>query len=92
MVVMDFPKCRQCGEGVLVPLSDFSNQGASLMYKAWVCINLSCGYNIKIRSGDVVVNEPITYAAGRSAIRGVPPNQSFHGAPASPGISAAHRR
>ena len=55
-----FAKCRQCGEGDLVPLSDFSNQGASLMYKAWVCTNIDCGYNMKIRSGEIVVNEPIT--------------------------------
>jgi hypothetical protein len=33
-MVGGFPKCRQCEDGELVPLSDFSNQGASLMYKA----------------------------------------------------------
>ncbi|HEX2037055.1 MAG TPA: hypothetical protein VHS99_22985 [Chloroflexota bacterium] len=41
------------------------------MYKAWVCINVSCGYNVKIRSGELVVNEPITYAAGRSNLKDV---------------------
>ena len=55
-----------------MPLSDFSNQGASLMYKAWVCTNIDCGYNVKIRSGEIVVNEPISYAAGRSNFKDLP--------------------
>jgi hypothetical protein len=71
-VVGTFPKCRQCGEGDLVPLSDFSNQGASLLYKAWVCTNVGCSYNVKIRSGEIVVNEPVTYAAGRSNLKDIP--------------------
>ena len=47
-----FPRCRKCGEGDLVPLSDFGSQGASIEYKAWVCTNPTCLYNIKIRNGD----------------------------------------
>ena len=66
-----FPKCRQCGDGELVPLSDFSNQGASLKYKAWVCTNVDCGYNVKIRSGEIVVNEPIILSGGRGTLREV---------------------
>jgi hypothetical protein len=42
-----------------VPLSDFGNQGAAIHYKAWVCTNPDCGYNLKIRNGDVYINEPI---------------------------------
>jgi hypothetical protein len=55
-----FPRCRKCGEGDLVPLSDFGSQGASIEYKAWVCTNPSCLYNIKIRNGDIIINEPIS--------------------------------
>ncbi len=54
-----FPKCQKCKVGDLVPLSDFGSQGAPIHYKAWVCTNPECGYNIKIRNGDVYVNEPI---------------------------------
>jgi len=54
-----FPKCRKCGGGDLVPLSDFGNQGAAIHYKAWVCTNPTCGFNLKIRNGDVYLNEPI---------------------------------
>jgi hypothetical protein len=43
----------------LVPLSDFGSQGASILYKAWVCTNAHCGYNLKIRNGDVYIDEPI---------------------------------
>jgi hypothetical protein len=31
-----FPRCRRCGDGELVPLSDFGSQGAAVRYKAWV--------------------------------------------------------
>jgi len=55
-----FPKCQKCKAGDLVPLSDFGSQGAPIHYKAWVCTNPSCGFNIKIRNGDVYMNEPIT--------------------------------
>ncbi len=54
------PKCLSCDIGQLVPLSDYGGQGASVHYKAWVCTNPSCGFNLKIRNGDIYVNEPIT--------------------------------
>ena len=57
------PKCQACKKGDLVPLSDFGGQGAPIHYKAWVCTNPDCGFNIKIRNGDVYLNEPI--ASGR---------------------------
>ena len=53
------PKCQKCKTGDLVPLSDFGAGGAPIHYKAWVCTNPICGFNIKIRNGDVVMNEPI---------------------------------
>ncbi|OGO04074.1 MAG: hypothetical protein A2Y60_01325 [Chloroflexi bacterium RBG_13_54_9] len=58
-----FPKCQVCKTGDLVPLSDFGSQGAAIHYKAWVCTNLECGFNIKIRNGDIYVNEPINSGA-----------------------------
>jgi hypothetical protein len=54
------PECQACKQGDLVPLSDFGGQGAPIHYKAWVCTNPDCGFNIKIRNGDVYINEPIT--------------------------------
>ncbi|MGH2356086.1 MAG: hypothetical protein ACRDJN_31140 [Chloroflexota bacterium] len=63
METRQFPVCRKCGQGDLVPLSDFGSQGAAVMYKAWVCTNPNCTYNLKIRNGEVFVNEPITDAS-----------------------------
>ena len=61
-MAMDYgrlPKCQKCQIGDLVPLSDFGAQGASIQFKAWVCTNPQCGFNLKIRSGDIYVNEPV---------------------------------
>lgn len=49
----EFPKCMKCGEGQLVPLSDYGTDGASVLYKAWVCINPSCGFSLRIDKGQV---------------------------------------
>ena len=38
-----FPECQKCSTGVLVPLSDYGRDGATIMYKAWVCTNPECG-------------------------------------------------
>ena len=59
-----FPTCQACSSGELLPLSDFGGQGAAIRYKAWVCSNPSCGYNLKIRNGDVFINEPIGSGVG----------------------------
>ena len=57
---MTVPKCLKCDVGYLVPLSDYGGQGAAVHFKAWVCVNPPCGFNIKIRNGDIYLNEPIT--------------------------------
>ena len=59
----EWPECLECGEGVLLPLSDFGGQGAPIHYKAWVCSSPNCGYNLKIRNGDVFRNEPVMNGA-----------------------------
>jgi len=58
-----FPKCLKCKEGDLVPLSDYGGQGAPVHYKAWVCTDPTCGFNVKIRNGDIYINEPIMSGA-----------------------------
>jgi hypothetical protein len=54
-----FPICRVCGQGDLVPLSDYGGQGGAVQFKAWVCTEPDCGFNLKVRNGDVFVNEPV---------------------------------
>lgn len=48
-----YPECQKCSTGVLVPLSDYGREGASIRYKAWVCSNPECGFNIRIDNGDI---------------------------------------
>lgn len=60
------PICKQCESGELVPLSDFGGQGAAIHYKAWACTNPVCGFNIKIRNGDIYLNEPINSGTGHA--------------------------
>ncbi len=57
------PRCQKCKAGDLVPLSDFGSQGAAIHYKAWACTNPSCGFNLKIRNGDLYIDEPISSGA-----------------------------
>jgi hypothetical protein len=52
-----------CDEGRLVPLPDFGAQGAAVHYKAWVCTNPECEFNMKIRNGEIHLNEPIIRGA-----------------------------
>jgi hypothetical protein len=65
--IFAYPECRKCHDGDLVPLSDFGSQGAAIHFKAWVCTNPTCGFNIKIRNGDVYLNEPINSGVGYSS-------------------------
>ena len=82
-----YPECKACdGNGNLLPLSDFGSQGAPIHYKAWVCSDPDCGFNIKIRNGDVYLNEPIASgenmhsAQGYGGENGVPAGYSQYGA------------
>jgi hypothetical protein len=56
----NFPECLKCSTGVLVPLSDYGRDGASIMYKAWVCTNPECGFNLRIDNGEISVGRNIT--------------------------------
>ncbi len=48
-----FPACQKCGAGLLIPLSDYGRDGASIRYKAWVCSSPDCGFNIRIDNGEI---------------------------------------
>lgn len=56
-----FPKCSQCGEGYLLPLSDgtMGNSPASVPFKAWVCSNPQCHYNLSLKKGEIIENSRI---------------------------------
>ncbi|MGB9561458.1 MAG: hypothetical protein ACPL6C_01450 [bacterium] len=58
-----FPTCLKCGKGVLLPLSDYGRDGASVRYKAWVCSNPNCGFSIRIDNGEISYGKPINYCS-----------------------------
>jgi len=58
-MIVDLPKCLKCETGVLVPLSDYGREGSSIMYKAWVCTNQDCGFNLRIDNGEISVGRSI---------------------------------
>ena len=60
----DHLRCGKCELGDLVPLSDYSS-GAEIRYKAWVCTNPDCNYNLKIRNGQIYRNEPVHDGSGK---------------------------
>jgi hypothetical protein len=58
-VVTEYPKCMACEGGRLVPLSDYGTDGASVLYKAWVCINPACGFSLRIDKGQVTYGKKL---------------------------------
>ena len=55
----EFPRCQKCNAGILLPLSDYGRDGASIRYKAWVCSNPECGFNIRIDNGEISLGRSI---------------------------------
>jgi hypothetical protein len=47
------PPCRKCGDGLLLPLSDYGRDGAAITFKAWACSNPECGFNVRIDNGEL---------------------------------------
>ena len=60
-VEMDFPKCQKCNNGILIPLSDYGQEGASVLFKAWVCINPDCGFSLRVDKGEVSYGKKIEH-------------------------------
>ena len=54
-----FPACLKCHTGVLLPLSDYGRDGAPIRYKAWVCSNPNCGFNVRIDNGEISIGRTI---------------------------------
>lgn len=56
---VQLPKCQKCDRGVLVPLSDYGREGATIRYKAWVCTTPECGFNLRIDNGEISIGRTI---------------------------------
>jgi hypothetical protein len=52
-MIAAYPDCLKCRHGRLLPLSDYGREGAPITFKAWVCSNPECGYNLRIDNGEI---------------------------------------
>ena len=59
MNTTELPTCRKCREGSLLPRSDDGRDGAPITYKAWVCSNPNCGFNVRIDNGEISLGREI---------------------------------
>ena len=50
-------RCKKCGIGTMLPLSDYGQDGAAILYKAWICDSPACGYNLRIDRGQVTYGD-----------------------------------
>lgn len=53
-------ECLKCKKGKLLPLSDYGRDGAPIQYKAWVCNNPGCGFNVRIDNGEISIGRDIS--------------------------------
>lgn len=60
----DLPECMKCREGRLLPLSDSGRDGSAIRYKAWVCSNPECGFNIRIDEGEISFGRTLAASFG----------------------------
>ncbi len=57
------PQCKKCSTGFLIPLSDYGRDGATIQFKAWVCTNPECGFNIRIDNGEISYGRTIGFSS-----------------------------
>lgn len=55
---LTFPLCQKYKVGVLIPLSDYGRDGATIEYKAWACSNPECGFNMRSTTAISVTEGP----------------------------------
>jgi hypothetical protein len=67
-----FPRCRRCGDGDLVPLSDFGPKGGEVRYKAWGCTAPACGGAVKLHRGQIVREAAVGAGTGKGRTRTAP--------------------
>ena len=61
---MEWTKCQACQKGVMLPLSDYAPEGATVVFKAWACSSNGCRFTIRIDRGQVAY-ETIPKNGGR---------------------------
>jgi len=67
--ILPLVRCKKCGIGTMLPLSDYGQEGAAIMYKAWVCDCPTCGYNLRIDKGQVPYGDQVQPKSAQEAPR-----------------------
>ena len=57
--MMELPKCQKCKDGLLIPLSDYGQEGAAVIFKAWACTDPECGFSLRVDKGEVTYGKKI---------------------------------
>jgi hypothetical protein len=61
MMLPEFPRCPKCKDAIMVPLSDYGGDprggAASVLWKAWACVEERCGFSIRIDNGRVAYDK-----------------------------------
>src|SRR2546428_13335686 len=65
-------RCKKCGIGTMLPLSDYGQDGAAILYKAWVCDSPTCGYNLRIDRGQVTYGDVPQPKSTQDRVDGMP--------------------
>jgi len=52
---------QKCNNGLLIPLSDYGQEGASVIFKAWACTNPECGFSLRVDKGEVSYGKKIEH-------------------------------
>lgn len=55
----EWTECLKCREGRLLPLSGEGRDGAAVRYRAWVCSNPECGFNVRFDEGEISFGRPV---------------------------------
>ena len=63
-------RCKKCGIGTMLPLSDYGQDGAAILYKACVCDSPTCGYNLRIDRGQVTYGDLLQPRSAQEPQRG----------------------
>jgi hypothetical protein len=58
---MELPKCQKCKAGILIPLCDFGQEGAAVIFMAWACTDPECGFSLRVDKGEVSYGKKIEH-------------------------------
>jgi len=62
-----WPMCQKCGKAPMLPLSDYGQEGAAVIFKAWACSSPACSNVLRVDKGNVSWDRATAATSGRAA-------------------------